>query len=58
MIIIRADNWLCYPQFKIDDYMNLYFYKGDDLRYYNDIFGYQNMFITLEINNKMYREDF
>jgi len=57
MIILRYDNWF-HPILDIDKYMNLFCYTGDDYRYYEVHFGYQNMFITLEIYNKMFREDY
>jgi len=57
MIISQRDNWF-HPHMEIDDYMNLFYYSGDDERYWEIHFGYQNMFITLEIYNKMFREDY
>ena len=57
MIIASYVNWYC-PCIDIDEYMNLYFYSQRTYDELIDVFGYQNMFVTLEIFNKMYREDY
>lgn len=57
MIIGKNDNWYCCC-INIDDYMNLFFYKEEENRIIYDNFGYQNMFVTLEIRNEMYLEDY
>jgi len=59
MLISRNDNWFCL-MLDIDNYMNLFYYiqNTNEYRFYESNFGYQNMFITLEIRNCMYREDY
>jgi hypothetical protein len=56
MIIASYDNWYS-PVINIDDYTNLFAYWETDSRMYYINFGYQNMFVTLEIRNACYRED-
>jgi hypothetical protein len=57
MIIAKNDNWYS-PIIDIDKYMNLFCYFEWDFIFYYTNFGYQNMFITLEIRNKMYKEEY
>jgi len=59
MLISQNDNWFHFI-LDIDVYMNIYYYiqNINEYQFYESNLGYQNMFITLEIRNCMFKQNY